>query len=191
MQFPIQIICEGASEANYIAQLNRILISGDGRFAFSYKEAGGGRPGPILKALSFCRKINRKLPCWLFLDEDIYVREPSLETALRSKTGNATILFNRMNFEDMIMLHQSSEQLKAWLDICESHHHFNTPMEESIYYPKIKTFFPDYQKRQLPFELTKFYLEQAFMNLHQQNKIRSEFLCSIADLIDKGTLIWR
>lgn len=44
MGFPILVICEGASEVNYIQHLNRILCSAEGRSVFVPRDANGGAP---------------------------------------------------------------------------------------------------------------------------------------------------
>lgn len=191
MKFPILVVCEGSSEANYLAQLNRLVVSEDGRQVFVAREAEGGRPNLILRALKKFRQINRNQPFWIFLDKDIYVREKNLEQVLMAKAGNAYICFNRMNFEDVVMLHESYPKLSIWLDFCRSQNHFEVPLEEKIYLPKLKEIIPDYQKRALPFELTRERVETAFNNLKEQSDIQSTFLLELEKLINNGNVLWR
>ena len=81
MNFPIIVICEGASEANYVTQLNRLLIAENGRIPFVPKVASGGRPALLLRTLTKYRQTNRNCQFYILLDEDIYIREPDLSVS--------------------------------------------------------------------------------------------------------------
>ena len=184
MGFPILVICEGASEVNYIQHLNRILCSAEGRSVFVPRDANGGAPKKILSLLRREQKHNRGMTKWIFLDEDIYCRDPNLKLALQQKQGNALIHFNRMNFEDVVMLHEPYPRLMEWVQLCRQLRHFTSPLSEEEYLLHFKKFFPNYHKRELPFELTNTRLEQAFFNLKNQKDIQSSLLSSIEMLLD-------
>lgn len=191
MGCPILVVCEGASEVNYIRLLNRLLCSADGRAVFVSKDANGGSPGKIIKTLKQERKQNRKIPIWIFLDEDIYVRDSSLQSNLLMKKGDALVQFSRMNFEDVIMLHESSSTLMEWIQVCRRARHFSSPLSEEEYFFRFKKFFPDYRKRELPFELTNCRLNRAFANLKIQKEIQSALLLSIEQLIQSKEIVFR
>lgn len=191
MKYPILVICEGASEVNYIQLLNRILYSADGRIVFAPRNANGGSPQKILSTLKRERGQNRKMSVWVFLDEDIYSRDPNLKSILEEKKGSATLQFSRMNFEDTVMLHESYGKLKEWIQDCKNLHHFSTPLHEEEYLPLFKKYFPHYHKRELPFELTIARLEQAFENLKKQSDIKFSLLSSVEQLLGAKEILLR
>lgn len=191
MNFPIIVICEGASEANYVTQLNRLLIAENGRIPFVPKVASGGRPALLLRTLTKYRQTNRNCQFYILLDEDIYIREPDLRVSLYSKQGTAVIHFNHMNFEDVMMLHEPEEVCDSWISFCEANSHFSVPLPERVYFEKLKEFFPNYSKRELPFELTKERLITAFRNLKRQQKIQSSFLTALENFIVKGLIVYQ
>lgn len=191
MNFPILTICEGASEVNYIQLLNRVICSSDGRTVFVPRNANGGSPKKIISTLKRERNQNRKIATWIFLDEDIYSRDPSLKSALEEKKGNATLQFSRMNFEDTVMLHEPYEKLIEWIQICKNHRHFSDPLHEDEYLSLFKEHFPDYHKRELPFELTNSRLERAFENLKRQNDIKFSLLSSVEQLLTTREIVLR
>lgn len=191
MKYPILVICEGASEVNYIQLLNRILRSADGRAVFVPRNANGGSPKKIIYALKEQRRLNRKMSAWIFFDEDIYSRDPASKSILEEKIGPATLQVNRMNFEDTIMLHEPYDKLMEWIRVCKNHHHFSSPLHEEEYLPLFKAYFPDYHKRELPFELTNTRLEQAFENLQSQSDIKSSLLSSVGQLLASKEILYR
>ena len=96
-----------------------------------------------------------------------------------------------MNFEDTIMLHEPYDQLMEWIHICNEFKHFSTPLHEEEYSSIFKKYFPNYHKRELPFELTNARLNQAFENLKSQSDIKFSLLSSVEQLIQTKEIIRR
>lgn len=192
MHFPISVVCEGASEVNYIAELNRLLIAYTGSMAFYPMDAHGSKPKQLASALRKIQGSNRKHTCWIFFcDEDVFVREKDLRHSLEERVSHVEICWSRMNFEDTLLLHESQERLNQWLETLTSMNHFRVPLTEDAYLPLFLKFFPSYRKRELPFELTKDRVKQAFENLHNQSQIRSGLLLQIENLLIDQKLAWR
>ena len=97
-----------------------------------------------------------------------------------------------MNFEDFLMMHCETPQLKAWTEVCRRHRHFEVPMHAREYEPPFRDFWPDYQKGDMPFELTRQRLEQLFVNLEIPDlPIRNEFGQYVRDELAAGRLKFR
>lgn len=192
MSFPISIICEGKSEANYITELNRLLFSSDQRYAFIKSDATGCSIKNLLSAYKAAVKKDRKADCrWIFIDKDKLYDKNWKNGYDNQIKGKYIVKFNTMNFEDIIMLHESPDRLESWIRLLNQHNHFRTPLPEAKYLPLFKQFFPDYCKSELPFTLNKDRLRQAFENLKTQKMICSDFLLDLEILINSKSLVWR
>lgn len=176
---------------NYVQLLNRLLCSADGRVVFVPKDANGGSPQKIVSALKREKRQNRNICIWIFLDEDLYQRNPDFRMVLEEKKGAAVVKFSRMNFEDAVMLHEPYGKLKEWIETCREARHFSSPLPEEEYLPLFKQYFPDYHKRELPFELTDARLDQAFKNLKNQSDIRCSLLSAVEELLQTKEIVRR
>ena len=193
MHFPLPIVCEGKSERVYLTNLNKILISQDGRQPFNIKSADGCQIKKLLQAAQELKKKDRKAcDIYFLVDEDNKFKADWLSGYNNQmKPFQAFFRFNVMNFEDVIMLHESFERLQKWISLMQSRNHFVHPLTDQNYSPCFLSEFPDYVKGEMPFDLDRIRVEQAFSNHKQQRLIHSDFLIDLEKMINAGELLWR
>ncbi len=175
---PYQIICEGASERNYLMRLNRLLFKGDFTAAFSPHCANTGYPGPVLSEYRRIAARNRGTDIFIWVDKDIYITQPKKCQSYESSSLKSRFFFSVMNFEDFAMLHCEPSMLKRMSRLG----HFSIPVSASAYEKELLEFFPGYRKGDLPFELSQDRLKTLFQNISNpdipiQNDF-ARFLCS-------------
>lgn len=168
-------------------------MSRDGRQPFKIKSADGCQIKKLLNASRELKQKDRKASFVLFLvDGDNKYNENWFSGYNNQmKSCQEFFKFNVMNFEDVIMLHESMERLQNWISIMTSLNHFVTPLTDQFYRPVFLKEFPNYVKGEMPFDLDRKRVEQAFSNQKQQNSIRSDFLIDLEKMINEGELVWR
>lgn len=182
---PYIIICEGNSEYAYIQKLNRFLSENGYDFTLIAKRVGTGHYKEVQKKYNIERKNNPKLPIEIWVDKDTYIRndEGDGDKYAQKPSKIPDFLFSVMNFEDFLALHTDKDILENWFQICSRNKHHITPLKESEYLPLVKEhLFPNYNKGDIPFEITSEKLEQLFKQKSSQNYF---FRCGFADLLEK------
>lgn len=182
---PYIIICEGNSEYTYIQKLNRFLSENDYNFTLNAKIVGTGHYKAVQKKYRDERKNNPKLPIEIWVDKDTYVRndEGDKDNYKNKSSKIPDFLFSTMNFEDFLALHTDKKTLENWFQICSRKKHHITPMKETEYLPLVKeNLFSNYNKGDIPFEITQDRLKQLFK---QKNIPEYFFRCDFADLLEK------
>ena len=103
---------------------------------------------------------------YIFLDKDIFIRAgdnindvvseiESVANQLIAKSkkkativGVIKVIFNTMNGEDMMILHENENIAKQWHEIMKTKNHFITPLVAKDYEPLIKSINSQYKKNQ-------------------------------------------
>jgi hypothetical protein len=142
----IVIVCEGFSEVAYIQQLNRLLRELNVSINLCPKKVGTGEYKSVMARYKIESKNNLRTKVLVWVDYDIYVRN-----CIQDKVP---FMFNKQNFEDFLFLHLDDDKLNVWLSICQAHNHFSEPMYSEEYMPLVRQHFSNYQKGDLPFDVT-------------------------------------
>ncbi|MFI3242467.1 MAG: hypothetical protein R3Y43_07870 [Alphaproteobacteria bacterium] len=184
------IVCEGPSEYAYLQELNRFLDALDASFTFVSKSSGGGHFRQVTQKFKDVKKDNKKASnINIWVDADTYKRNDEGDREKYSKKDNKypDFLFNTFNFEDFLTMHLNEEKVLEWQNICERRNHFTNPMHSSTYEPLVKEhLFPDYEKGDMPFEITKDNLERLFNNNNNPDiKFGSEFANFLERLLEE------
>lgn len=193
MHFPIPIVCEGKSERAYLSDLNRLLVSKDGRQPFNIKSADGCRIKNLITASRELKLKDRKASSVLFVVDEDNKYNANWLSGYNNQMNQLHdfFKFNVMNFEDVIMLHESFARLQKWISCMQSENHFTIPLTDQYYRPAFIKEFPNYVKGEMPFDVDRARVEQAFCNQKQQNFIKSDFLIDLEKMISEGELVWR
>lgn len=172
----ICVFCEGDTEKNYIQSLNRFLRSeGISDITLTAKNLNG------VSVSSYVSKIKQYKPhelgyfsdFYTWLDFDIFkranknkseIQETIMKISFNKKT--LTPLFNQMNGEDFIILHEDKEAIEKWVDICNKNNHFDMPMTEDTYLPLFRKLIPDYKKGEIS-DLTKKRMQSCVKNINE------------------------
>ncbi|MGQ4005176.1 hypothetical protein QIW49_01650 [Francisellaceae bacterium CB300] len=160
----IAIICEGKTEHNYIQALDSYIWNeGHEDITLIPIKIDGCRVNNYLSVIHDCfaknlrQKVNN---VFIWLDKDIFVRAGknidivSKEIIAKAKNSGmnkntqTTIIFNTMNGEDMMMLHENEEIAKQWYKIMQTKNHFSNPLVKKDYEPLVKTIYSKYKKNQ-------------------------------------------
>ena len=113
------------------------------------------------------RRSNRKSDIYVWVDKDNYVREKQcIEAYSRKKTNIPEFWFSWMNFEDFLMLHSNTDELKEYFEQLDALHHFSHPLTAEDHGKIFRQYFPNYEKGELPFDLNKKFLSNLFKNLN-------------------------
>lgn len=155
----VHVVCEGKSERNYLAALNRLFRDSGIGVTLVYpkpqkrgREDGGGHFKVIQRAYREYVGSNRNIHPWVWVDWDVYLRNDQhcRELYESRAAGIPAFLFSICNFEDFLVLHSSRERVMDWVQICSEHQHFDLPMQAEKYMPLFKRQFPEYRKGSLP-----------------------------------------
>lgn len=187
------IICEGASECNYLEHLNRFLGTlplpkGAGpiqlRFIARPKNfdpksgsnvgCGGGDFGKVASAYRREWQGNKTYPFGIWVDADIYVRnDKHNQDHYRSRSGYVPFFnFSILNFEDFIALHYSDEVVEKWKTKFSDAGHFKCPLHWEEYKVHYGEIFPEYEKNRLPVDfLSVEKLQNLFRHLDEMPDI--------------------
>lgn len=169
------IICEGLSEVAYLTSLNRLLVRQEFSAFCKPVHAQSGYFSSVANAVREVRRGNRKSDIFVWVDKDIYVREKQCIDAYNNKKNNIPdFWFSWMNFEDFLMLHKDSAELREYVGQLEALNHFFSPLTASEHGRIFRQYFPNYVKGEIPFELDKNILDKLFNNL-KATKVRCDF----------------
>ena len=179
------IICEGASEVAYVQELNRFLSENGCALTLGVKDAQGGS---FKKIRLLCRSLHIRMGnVFVMVDRDIYFDEASANRKQYEKEMDKLpkFLFQYYNFEDFLLMHCSPEIVLKWRDRVKDKGHFVTPLSAREYEPIFSEFIHEYtdelkfmqewQKGDMPFEITKERLMNLFANQGEAGLPRSEF----------------
>ena len=169
------VVCEGASEANYLVQLNRILstllppnglwgrplrfnlpilgeASSDKSTEYVGRCVGNGKYSSMLKAWKKAVKGNPCTSTHLWCDWDLYARnyKGNMEAYQHKSDSVPDFHFSFQNFEDFIAMHFEDEGLHAWIEEMGLLHHWGTPLYSEEYLPLFKKHLHQYEKGHLP-----------------------------------------
>lgn len=185
------ILCEGSSEVAYIQILNRILNGKNINISFAAKEIGTGHFSDVEKAYKKKCKENKKLEKVIWVDKDIYKRnDRNNNTKYSNKKNNIPdFLFTTYNFEDFLVMHLDDNISDNWHQILNTQNHFNMPLKSDKYIPLIKEnidIFNNYEKGDIPFEITLDNIKQAY-KIHQNQNIN--FKCDFLEFIHELLLV--
>ncbi|MFT4693203.1 MAG: hypothetical protein ACI8TE_000091 [Francisella sp.] len=179
----ITVICEGYTEANYISALNDYVWAISQEINLDERNLKG------INRNNYISKIRKSLntlavpniTTYIFLDKDIFIRagdnindvvaeiESVANQVIAKSKKKATIvgvikvIFNTMNGEDMMMLHENENIAKQWHEIMKTKNHFTSPLVAKDYEPLVKSINSQYKKNQ-KIVLNKYKLQQFVDN---------------------------
>ena len=191
----LYVVCEGRSERNYLAALNRLFRDSGLRLTMicpiseSENDDGGGHFKSMVQKYKKARRNNRHIRPWIWVDKDLYLRnERNCMDLYRNRPENIPdFLFSTNNFEDFLVLHSSTDRVHEWVNICRDHNHFTTPMLSKEYEPLFKNQFPEYKKGELPDSLALLSNEQIknalTHSLDPTIPLRCDFIEKLAEFI--------
>lgn len=192
----LHVVCEGKSERNYLAALNRLLRDSDIGITLVYPKPGkkepkdgGGHFKIVQRKYKEYVRNNRHVHPWIWVDWDLYCRndQDCMKLYQTRAKGIPDFLFSIHNFEDFLVLHNSTNRVHDWLKVCREHNHFNSPMHSSEYMPLFKMQFPEYKKGRLPDSLamlTNEHIENALIHsLDTSIPLRCDFIEKLAGFI--------
>lgn len=198
----ITVICEGHTESNYISALNDYLWTVSQNLNIDHRNLKGINRNNYISEIK--RSLNTlsvpNIFTYIFLDKDIFVRAgdnmseiiaeiESVANQVITKTkkkaniiGEVKIIFNTMNGEDMMMLHESEEVAKQWHQLMQSKNHFKIPLHSDEYMAEIKNIDSSYKKNQkITLDNQKL---QNFISNHNNQEIAMQ-----SDIIDLINLV--
>lgn len=165
------VVCEGASECNYLLHLNRFLATlppprdaglvplrliprpknVDPKTGVNVG-CGGGDYGKVSKCYRSEHATNRSYPFGIWVDADLYVRnDKDCGTRYKGRpAGIPAFDFSVLNFEDFLALHADELLFEKWVHEMLSAGHFNRPLYWEEYEPHYLNVFTAYLKNSLP-----------------------------------------
>ncbi len=174
----ICIFCEGDTEKNYIQALNRLLrAKGVFDVTLTSKHLEGVSINNYFQKIKKHKAYELKYftHFYAWLDFDIFKRANKNKREIENRINKISFnknsvesLFNYMNGEDFIILHEGKSKIKAWKNICEENNHFDTPMHSKRYLPLFKTIKQGYKKGDVP-ELKKVMIRQYIDNINDSD----------------------
>ena len=169
------VVCEGASEANYLAQLNRILAtlpppnglwgrplrfnlpilgeaSCDKITEYAGRCVGNGKYSSMLKAWKKVVNDNPSTSKLLWCDWDLYARndDGNMEAYQHKSARVPDFHFSFQNFEDFVAMHFEDDGFNAWIAEMAKKHHWRVPLHSESYLPLFEQYLPQYEKGCLP-----------------------------------------
>ena len=170
MDTRILVVCEGASECNYLLHLQRLLRELPPRVAegvplmliglpkerdpltLRQKGVGTGEFGKVVSAYRCEQRKNPSARILVWVDDDLYVRDDKAcgTNYARRPSGIPDFSFSVHNFEDFLALHFSDEQFKEWKRVFAATGHFQAPLHGTEYAPHFQQVWPQYKKADLP-----------------------------------------
>ena len=92
-------------------------------------------------------------------------------------------------FEDFLMMH--TPLYGAWVSQMQTRGHFDVPLHSQDYLPIFRSYFPDYRKGSLPFELNRELVCRMLENNRKHfSMIRSDFAAYLDEELQAGLLHW-
>lgn len=170
MDTRILVVCEGASECNYLVHLQRLLrelpLRADGGvpltliglpkdsdpLTLQQKGVGTGVFGKVVMAYKCEHRKNPSARILVWVDDDLYVRDDKAcgTDYARRPSGIPDFSFSAHNFEDFLALHFPDEQFEAWKNMFAETGHFQVPLHGAEYEPYLQQVWPHYKKAELP-----------------------------------------
>lgn len=173
------VVCEGKSEKIYLQELNRFLEDNDYPFSFIPKPIGSGHYVQAIKTYNQEKKKSPKDNIIIWLDKDTYIRNDRNDKDNYERSEKQSLFFfSYYNFEDFLVMHLDEEQVLQWQRICDQQAHFQCPLYSEQVERLIKQhIFPDYQKGQIPFEITEKHITNLVKNQNNPAiKFKSDFV---------------
>lgn len=172
MDTHILVICEGASECNYLVHLQRFLrelpplaVCGMPLTLIGLpknydpstlrrKGVGTGTFGKIVSTYNAEWRKNKSARFLIWVDDDLYVRDDKMcGTHYAQKTNEVPdFSFSVHNFEDFIALHFPDGQFEEWKGVLGSTGHFQRPLHGAEYATHFQRIWPKYKKGDLPLD---------------------------------------
>ena len=174
------IVCEGASEANYLTLLTRLLqtlpppeclkgyslrfnlpqlegASLDTKSEYAGRCVGSGRYIHLKKAWQKARKDNAGVDIHVWADWDLYERNDwnCLTDYMAKPKGIPDFHFSFQNFEDFWAMHLEDGIFQTWLNLMTSKNHWTTPLHSdgpNGYLPLFQRLVSGYEKGELKLE---------------------------------------
>lgn len=195
--FFLHVVCEGKSERNYLAALNRLLRdSGIGITLLSPNpkrrdDDGGGHFRNVVQKYKDLRRNNRNVQPWIWVDWDLYLRNDQhcMDLYEARPKGIPDFLFSIHNFEDFLVIHNSTERVHEWMNICREHNHFDAPMHSEEYMHLFKNQFPEYRKGEMPDSLAMLSNEQVENALIHSLDANIPFKCDFIENLAKYVMV--
>jgi hypothetical protein len=188
----ICIFCEGGTEKNYIQSLNRLLRDeGISDITLTAKNLSGVSASNYISKIKQYKAHELKYftDFYSWLDFDIFKRANKVKGEIQARINGisfykktVTSLFNHMNGEDFIILHEEDAKIDKWRQICNNHNHFKTPMTEDIYLPLFKELIANYKKGEIS-NLTKEKLQICIKNIKKATVPFSSDMEKILEII--------
>ena len=142
----ITIICEGKTENNYIQALNNFIWNaGIENIVLTSININGCTTKNYLYRINNCfiKELRQKVSkVFIWLDKDIFIRAnkniDDIKTEIikklkssgsKNKNTEIEIIFNTMNGEDLMMLHESKEISECWSQTLQKCNHATVPLE--------------------------------------------------------------
>ena len=160
----IAIICEGKTEHNYIKALDSyVWDEGYENITLIPINIEGCAANNYLSKIHDCftKKLRYKVDyIFIWLDKDIFVRAnknvnivvkdilAKVKNAGANKNIQTIVIFNTMNGEDMMMLHENENIAKQWHEIMKTENHFINPLVAKDYELLVKLIKSQYKKNQ-------------------------------------------
>ena len=180
-------ICEGMSDYAYFQEINRVFKDENIPIRFVPRQADSGHFTSINNKFINERKNNPRSEIIIVVDYDIYQNNISKNMdKYRTKANHLpNFLFNHQNYEDVILLHLSKDDIKRWQNICEQNNHFTNPLSSDAHCELFKKhILNNYKKGDFPFEYFDINtILNAINNNTSETKIHSEFLEYLRDLL--------
>ena len=172
------VICEGKSDEAYLIELSKFFEENDINVGFIPHDAGSGIRSIIEGFLrEKLRKNGNKISKFiLFLDKDIYLRDPSKNTP--SDCFKSLYHFNTYCFEDFLVLHLEKSKVENWSSVSLPDADRTTKIEKLLVE---KGIFLKYRKGELPpgFEFSYEMLERLIANCNDAT------ICFKSDFVTK------
>ena len=182
------VICEGASEENYIRELNKFFRENTVDIILHPEPVGSGVYSQVYKKYKEVKRGNKHQKIIIWVDWDIYKRDGSQLVAYEEKPKSVPdFKFNYCNYEDILVLHKSLNVIRDWESVCIRYNHFEVPMTNNIYMPLfLEKIFSTYRKGDFPIEpLSVEILSLLFRNNNDRSiKFHSDFISFIQNLLE-------
>lgn len=160
------VICEGASEAQYLLLLNRFMndalrppkdLNGFPlRFNLpllsnNKNYVGNGHFSHLKKAYGEVYKNNARDQIIVWADWDLYARndKETLNSYLQKAQNIPDFRFPFQNFEDFIAMHLEEDDFQTWLEMMDNENHWQSPLHSESYEPLFKEMLSGYKKGHL------------------------------------------
>lgn len=178
------IVCEGSSEKAYIQELNKFLNKNEYNFTLIPHVIGSGHCKIATEKYKTVKKNNPRQIIKIWVDRDTYIRNDQNDATVYKKKSKSIpdFFFSLQNFEDFLAMHMDDKNMDTWAQECFRHSHHKKPMQEDEYLPLFREcLFGNYEKGQIPFEITQERLNNLFIHNNDKNCF---FKCDFATFLE-------